>query len=59
MPPKKKTKTMPWSKERKGDFWSEEEEEFLDIAFDTFLSQQAIKHKRTKTAILCSTLSFE
>lgn len=58
MPPKRKRSSTPWLKERKGDLWSKEEEEYLDDAFDHFLSQQALEHKRTKVAILCRILKL-
>jgi|TARA_B100001093_G_scaffold491941_2_gene532536 hypothetical protein len=54
----KRKQTLPWSKRRKGDFWSDEEEEYLEDCFNQFVSQQAKEHGRSKVAILCRLLKL-
>ena len=47
------SQTHPWTKKRKGKYWSSDEEEHLLACFDKFVASAAKEHGRTEYAITC------
>ena len=47
------SQTHPWTKKRKGKYWSKDEENYLCDGFDRFVAKAAREHGRTENAILC------
>ena len=49
---RKRNEKLPWSKKRKGQYWSRDEQNHLIDSFESWVVETSKEHGRTKNAIM-------